>query len=338
MSRVLKLSAIAKGASIGVASLALASVFSAAGLTQSTPGVTPSRDQPVTNPGVSGQNAPASTIPSTISPAVPLGDQPVTNPGVSGQNAPASTIPSTISPAVPLGDQPVINPGVSGQNAPASTIPSTISPAVPLGDQPVINPGVSGQNAPASTIPSTSSPAVPLGDQPVINPGVSGQNNPASTIPSTSFPTTPSTPGGTANPSNVIQRTIIQRNDLLTPGNQAPTQPRTNRTAPAQTPTRSTSPAAPTAQPLPQSTGFIRTAIASQFNGSSTPGLDAQLLQATCNQNWRGAIAIVDRALTAAPANQGVYRSQLRQYRSRLESLSAAGTAIPNWSQRCSGG
>ncbi|MGV0024818.1 hypothetical protein, partial [Phormidesmis priestleyi] len=260
-----------------------------------------------------------------------------TNPGISGQNNPASTIPSTSSPAVPSGNQPVINPGVSGQNNPASTIPSTSSPAVPSVNQPVTNPGISGQNNPASTIPSTSSPAVPSGNQPVINPGVSGQNNPASTIPSTSFPTTPSTPGGTANPP-VIERTIIQRNDVLIPGNQTLTQPRTNRTAPAQTPTRSTSPTAPTAQPLPQSTGFIRTAIASQLNGSSTPGLDAQLLQATCTQNWQGAIAIVDRALAAAPANQGVYRSQLRQYRSRLESLSAAGTSIPNWSQRCTGG
>ncbi|KAM3114153.1 hypothetical protein [Phormidesmis sp. 146-33] len=311
MIRVSKLSAIAKHSSVGLASLALASLFPAAGLTQSTTAGFPlliaqsSRDQPVTNPGISGGNTPASTIPSTSAPSVPTGDQPVSNPGVSGGNAPASTIPSTSAPSVPTGDQPVSNPGVSGGNAPASTIPSTSSPSVPTGDQPVSNPGVSGGNAPASTIPSTT--------------------------PATGSPT-----DDPANPPNVIERRIIQGDDVIIPNNQTPRQP--IRTAPAQTPSQSTTPApvSPTSQPLPQTTGFIRTAIASQLN-NSTPGLDAQLLQATCNQNWRGAIAIVDRALAAAPASQGLYRSQLRQYRGRLESLAAAGTAIPNWTQRCTG-
>jgi hypothetical protein len=301
MIRVSKLSAIAQRSSVGIAFLALASLFPAAGLTQSTQGMTSSLlvNQPVTNPGVSGQNFP-SAIAQTSS------EQPVTNPGISGQNAPASTIPYTSSPAVPTGDQPVTNPGISGQNAPASTIPYTSSPAAPTGDQPVTNPGVSGQNAPASTISPASSPVTP-------------------------------SPSGTTNPPNVIERTIIQRDDVLIPGNQAPIQPRTNRPAPAQTPNRPTAPAptVPT-QPLPQTTGFIRTAIASQ-SSNTAPGLDAQLLQATCTQNWRGAIAIVDRALAAAPTNQGLYRSQLRQYRSRLESLDTAGTSIPNWSQRCTG-
>lgn len=71
--------------------------------------------------------------------------------------------------------------------------------------------------------------------------------------------------------------------------------------------------------------------------GGTTGTLDAQLLQATCNQNWQQAIQVVNRALAAAPANQTAYRAQLTSYRNRLQSLQASQVRVPNWSQQCSG-
>ncbi len=214
-------------------------------------------------------------------------------------------------------DQPVKNPGVSGISSPT---PSGNGGATI--DQPVTNPGVSGGNYPTPTL-SQPNPTFD-GSQPVTNPGTSGINTPSLTQPSQP-----------ANPDTI--RTIVLPSDIPS----AIVQPRTNRTPPTRTP-QVTQPVTPQATPTQidngrATTGFIKTAVPTQLaNNPNTQRLDAQLLQATCSQNWQGAIAIVDRALESAP-NQ-TYRSQLRTYRNRLASLSSARTTIPNWSQKCTGG
>ena len=214
-------------------------------------------------------------------------------------------------------DQPVRNPGVSGVTSPA---PSGSNGA---GDQPVTNPGVSGGSFPTPAL-GQPNPTVD-GSQPVTNPGTSGINTPSLTQ-----------PNQPANPDTI--RTIVLPSDIPN----ATVQPRTNRVPSTRTP-QVTQPTTPRTTPTQTdngraTTGFTKTAISTQLaNNPSTQRLDAQLLQATCSQNWQGAIAIVDRALESAPANQ-TYRSQLRTYRNRLESLSSARTTIPNWSQKCTGG
>ena len=214
-------------------------------------------------------------------------------------------------------DQPVRNPGVSGVTSP------TPSGSNGAGDQPVTNPGVSGGSFPTPAL-GQPNPTVD-GSQPVTNPGTSGINTPSLTQ-----------PNQPANPDTI--RTIVLPSDIPN----ATVQPRTNRVPSTRTP-QVTQPTTPRTTPTQTdngraTTGFTKTAISTQLaNNPSTQRLDAQLLQATCSQNWQGAIAIVDRALESAPANQ-TYRSQLRTYRNRLESLSSARTTIPNWSQKCTGG
>ncbi len=239
-------------------------------------------------------------------------DQPVRNPGVSGVTSP------TPSGSNGAGDQPVTNPGVSGISSPASSENNGATI-----DQPVTNPGVSGGSFPTPAL-GQPNPTVD-GSQPVTNPGTSGINTPSLTQ-----------PNQPANPDTI--RTIVLPSDIPN----ATVQPRTNRVPSTRTP-QVTQPTTPRTTPTQTdngraTTGFTKTAISTQLaNNPSTQRLDAQLLQATCSQNWQGAIAIVDRALESAPANQ-TYRSQLRTYRNRLESLSSARTTIPNWSQKCTGG
>ena len=235
-------------------------------------------------------------------------NQPVRNPGISGISSPASSVNGGATR----------NPGISGISSPASSGNSGSGM-----DQPVTNPGVSGGNNPTPGL-SQPNPSVD-GSQPITNPGVSGIDTPSLTQPNQP----------TANPDTI--RTIVLPSDVP----RVIVQPRTNPAPASRTPqvTQPTTPQTPTQTDSGrETTGFVRTAIANQVaNNPNTQRLDAQLLQATCSQNWQGAIAIVDRALESAPTNQ-VYRSQLRTYRSRLETLSTAKTVIPNWSQKCAGG
>ena len=265
-------------------------------------------NQPVRNPGVSGISSPASSgSGATIS-------QPVTNPGVSGGNSPTPSLSqpnSTVN-----GSQPVTNPGTSGISSPASSGSGGATV-----NQPVTNPGVSGISTPSSTQPNR-----PLnGSQPVTNPGTSGISTPSLTQPNQ--PTNSDTIRTIVPPSNV-PNSIVQPRTNQTPLNRTPqvTQPVTPQTT------------APIQRDNGTSVGFIRTAVSNQLaDNPNVQKLDAQLLQATCSQNWQGAIVIVDRALESAPTNPA-YRSQLRTYRNRLETLSSARTVIPNWSQNCSRG
>jgi len=261
-------------------------------------------NQPVKNPGISGISSPA--LPSSNSGATT--NQPMTNPGVSGGNYPNPGL-SQPNPTVD-GSQPVNNPGISGISTPSLNGD---------GSQPVMNPGTSGINTPSLN---------GNGSQPVTNPGTSGINTPSLTQPNQ-----PDTTRTIVAPNGVPDVIIRQPNSGTATPN---TQRRVTQPGGTQTPQPS--------QPTPSqtdngtTTGFIRTAISSQL--ASNPNiqrLDAQLLQATCSQNWQGAIAIVGRALENAPANQ-TYRSQLRIYRTRLETLSNARTVISNWSQKCMGG
>ena len=240
-------------------------------------------------------------------------NQPVKNPGISGISSPA--LPSSNSGATT--NQPMTNPGVSGGNYPNPGL-SQPNPTVD-GSQPVNNPGISGISTPSLNGD---------GSQPVMNPGTSGINTPSLTQPNQ-----PDTTRTIVAPNGVPDVIIRQPNSGTATPN---TQRRVTQPGGTQTPQPS--------QPTPSqtdngtTTGFIRTAISSQL--ASNPNiqrLDAQLLQATCSQNWQGAIAIVGRALENAPANQ-TYRSQLRIYRTRLETLSNARTVISNWSQKCMGG
>ena len=266
--------------------------------------------QPVTNPGVSGGNSPTPSLSqpnSTVN-----GSQPVTNPGTSGISSPDSSGSGGATV-----NQPVTNPGVSGISTPSSTQPNR-----PLnGSQPVTNPGTSGISTPSSTQPNQ-----PLnGSQPITNPGTSGISTPSLTQPNQ--PTNSDTIRTIVPPSNV-PNSIVQPRTNQTPLNRTPqvTQPVTPQTT------------APIQRDNGTSVGFIRTAVSNQLaDNPNVQKLDAQLLQATCSQNWQGAIVIVDRALESAPTNPA-YRSQLRTYRNRLETLSSARTVIPNWSQNCSRG
>ncbi len=282
-------------------------------------------DQPVKNPGISGINSPAPTNNGGVT------DQPITNPGVSGTNNPTPGL-SQPNPTVD-GTQPVTNPGTSGISTSGSTVDGTQSTnsgtssiSIPGtngstggGTQPITNPGTSGISTPGST---------GSGTQPVTNPGTSGISTPGLT------PTQPNQPDTTRTivaPNGIPDVIIRQQNR----GTTAPTTQRTTQPGRTQTPQ-------PQQAPAPRdngtTTGFIKTAISNQLaSNPNTQKLDAQLLQATCSQNWQGAIAIVDRALESAPANQ-TYRSQLQAYRSRLQTLANARTAIPNWSQKCTGG
>lgn len=240
-------------------------------------------------------------------------DQPVRNPGISGISSPA--LPSSNSGVTT--NQPVTNPGVSGGNFPNPGL-SQPNPTV-NGSQPVNNPGTSGISTPSSN---------GSGSQPVTNPGTSGINSPSLTQPNQ-----PDTTRTIVAPNGVPDVIIRQPNSRTTTPN---TPPRTMQPGGTQTPQPSQN--TPSQRDNGTPTGFIRTAISSQLaSNPNTQRLDAQLLQATCSQNWQGAIAIVDRALESAPANQ-TYRSQLRTYRTRLETLSNARTVIPNWSQKCTGG
>ncbi|NJR52528.1 MAG: hypothetical protein HC780_26115 [Leptolyngbyaceae cyanobacterium CSU_1_3] len=205
------------------------------------------------------------------------------------------------------------------------------------------------------TPPSIANPApVPTISTPALNvpgAGVPGTNvTPVQaplTPPASSFPATPSSIAsptsqtGSQPASAPSNRTVI-RDGVIAPVREQTT-PRSTRQPGATSVRISPDEAAPNNSVAPQSgesrlqtTGFTRTAIADQLASGAAARLDAQLLQATCAQNWQRAIAIVDQALTSAPTNQA-YRSQLREYRSRLQSLAVAGAAIPDWSQRCTG-
>ncbi len=238
-------------------------------------------------------------------------DQPVKNSGVSGISSPA--LPSSNSGAT----QPITNPGVSGANNPTPGL-SQPNPTV-NGSQPITNPGTSGISSPGSA---------GSGTQPITNPGTSGIRTPALTQPNQ-----PDTTRTIVAPNGVPDVIIRQ----TTPGKAAPNrQPRTTQPVSPQIPQPSQT--TPAQRDNSISTGFIRTAISSQLaSNPNTQRLDAQLLQATCSQNWQRAIAIVEQALESAPANQ-MYRAQLQTYRTRLQTLSNDRTVIPNWSQRCTGG
>lgn len=98
-------------------------------------------------------------------------------------------------------------------------------------------------------------------------------------------------------------------------------------------------PAAPinqTVAPIPPA--FTRTAIARQL--LTAPGvvrLDAELLEATCSQNWQKAITIMNRVINDTPKDQFVYRSQLQDYRNRLQALARSKTVASNWRSQCTG-
>lgn len=92
-------------------------------------------------------------------------------------------------------------------------------------------------------------------------------------------------------------------------------------------------------RPSPVSIAFTRTVLGRQLLES--PGVvlfDEDLLKATCQQNWKRAIEIVDRAIAATPADQFVYRSQLQEYRQQLQSNGNRRTISSAQAARCVGG
>ncbi|MDB9314354.1 hypothetical protein PN462_14675 [Spirulina sp. CS-785/01] len=64
---------------------------------------------------------------------------------------------------------------------------------------------------------------------------------------------------------------------------------------------------------------------------SVAQNLNEQLRNAICNQNWGGAIEIIDRMAERSPENA----ESLRTYRQRLETLRNAEVRIPDWSENC---
>jgi hypothetical protein len=67
---------------------------------------------------------------------------------------------------------------------------------------------------------------------------------------------------------------------------------------------------------------FVRTEVARQiFNPLGVVSLDPTLLEATCKQDWRTALQIIDRTIAQTPENQSSYRTELQNYRKRLQTL-----------------
>jgi hypothetical protein len=243
-----------------------------------------------------------------------LGTAPITNPGVSGDNYPTLNQPSS---SITIGGSPVTNPGVSGIDNPVSS-QQTISAPTP--DQPISNPGVSGANNPVfgqSVSPSTA-------NQPITNPGVSGVNSPTSGLTQPTAEPTNSVGISSYSPEpNIVE---IIPNQLLsiprvTTSSQSPVAPAQTRLSPNTT-------KSPVVSSSPQTT------IVDQFRTVDTTQFDPQLLQATCSQNWKQALQLVDRSLRSAPSNQ---TSALRAYRDRLQTLASNQTFVPNWQQQCKG-
>ena len=63
--------------------------------------------------------------------------------------------------------------------------------------------------------------------------------------------------------------------------------------------------------------------------------LTTVLQQAVCAQQWGTAIKIIDQQLSAIP-KPSKQRSELLQYRNRLQSLLQSGAKVPEWSKNCS--
>jgi hypothetical protein len=215
------------------------------------------------------------------------------------QISPNTTTP--ISPTAPSNVQ--ADPNGNVQIAPGNvTQPSTtpLNPSIPT------NPGTT---EPGSSLTLPVSPTAPFGVQSTPNGNV--QVFPGNNIQPAGNQTAPNAPGiiqiVPTNPSGTPQSTAL-------PGSSIIIQPPTNSTV------------SPTPQPSrPQA-----------LPGGGT--LDAQLLQATCNQNWGQAIQIVNRAIATAPATSSAYRAQLSAYRSRLQVLQNRGIQVPNWQQQCTQG
>jgi hypothetical protein len=244
-----------------------------------------------------------------------LGTAPITNPGVSGDNYPTLNLPSS---SITIGGSPVTNPGVSGIDNPVSS-QQTISAPTP--DQPISNPGVSGANNPV--FGQSVSPFTP--NQPITNPGVSGVNSPTPGLTQPTAESTNSVGISSYSPEpNIVE---IIPNQLLsiprvTTSSQSPVTPAQTRLS-TNSPTKS-----PVVSSSPQTT------IVDQFRTANTTQFDPQLLQATCSQNWKQALQLVDRSLRSAPSNQ---TSALRAYRDRLQTLASNQTFVPNWQQQCKG-
>lgn len=82
---------------------------------------------------------------------------------------------------------------------------------------------------------------------------------------------------------------------------------------------------------------FVRTEVARQIlNPLGVVSLDPTLLEATCKQDWRMALQIVDRTIAQTPAQESTYRSQLQNYRQRLQTLANARSTQTS-AARCGG-
>ncbi len=267
----------------------------------------------ITLPAIA-QVSPNTTTP--ISPTAPSNVQ--ADPNGNVQIAPGNvTQPSTtpLIPGIPIN---------SGTTEPVPALTSPVSPTAPFGVQSVPNgnvqvfpgnntqPGIPANSAPTAPagIPTAPiSPTAPFGVQSVPNGNV--QVFPGNNTQPAGSQTTPNAPGIIQiipnNPSGIPQSTVLPESSII-----------------IQSPTNST--VIPAPQPSQPQT----------LPGGGT--LDAQLLQATCNQNWGQAIQIVNRAIATAPANSSAYRAQLSVYRSRLQVLQNRGIQVPNWQQQCTQG
>jgi hypothetical protein len=66
----------------------------------------------------------------------------------------------------------------------------------------------------------------------------------------------------------------------------------------------------------------------------SKPDLNAQLKQALCVQNWRGAIQVIDKMKKVAGPE---HASQLTLYRGQLEAIARENARISGWTTGCAG-
>ena len=260
-----------------------------------------------------------------------------------GTTGTSTSITSPVSPTAPFGVQSSPNGNVQilpggnttqtggttngSVNSPSGVTTSPVSPTAPFGVQ-------SSPNGNVQILPGGNN----------VQPG--GTTNGSVNSPSgvTTSPVSPTAPFGVqSSPNGNVQ--ILPGGNNVQPGGSRPTAPN----APGIIQIIPTSPSG-----TPQSTAFPGSSIVIQSptggaanstpqpsQGQAVPGggtLDAQLLQATCNQNWGQAIQIVNRALAAAPASASAYRTQLSGYKSRLQTLQSRGVQVPNWQQQCTQG
>lgn len=172
---------------------------------------------------------------------------------------------------------------------------------------------------------------------------VVNQDVPANAVPS-AVQAMPANTSTGVNPSVPATGTVVSPSQTVQPGGQGV--PANNAPVTAQPGAVISPNLRPDANSGSSGNAVNRSSAATNFSASQptstviagqieTGTLNDDLVRATCSQNWQQAVRIVNRAIAAAPASQSAYRTQLQQYRERLQDLQSADVQVPDWSNQC---